>query len=504
MVIIRKNVKNMSKEEKAIFISAVHKLKEKSSGKVGSIYDEFVAIHGALMDLFEDHTRSKVLRIGHRKSSFLTWHRQFLYRLEQELRDIDERVFLPYWDWTDAESTKVVLSPDFMGSPVNGGTRGVPLKDGSFKDWKTIDGEILTRNIGSMDDLANEMKGIFDLIKPAIVTISSVSNYVSFSSGLETKHDFIHVWVGGHMANIGTAVNDPIFFLNHCNVDRLWAMWQDYGNATAFPATGQSHGNNREDFLWPWDGNKAEPESDKLRDLIRTVDKENLIKNGSMLSYRTLRYCYDTQMGALKAGNPVGGNITSYGGAHIYDLDIDRRANYRIYTTGKTDVSMEIFGPALCNNCFGQLRSRDDDSGDGGINASVSITLSPGKYYVIVRGQIPSVSGNYQVTLSVRDDPIPLTLEKPFRATLSQMWEMDWYTFDAPNKADYFIETSGDIDVMIVLYGNSPPNGLIAKDDNSGKEKNALLKQTLEKGTYNIAIRSSANDIGKYSIVVRV
>jgi len=305
------------------------------------------------------------------------------------------------------------------------------------------------------------------------------------------------------MANIGTAVNDPIFFLNHCNVDRLWAMWQDYGNMNTYPSTGQTIGNNRDDLLWPWDGGKAEPESDKLRDLIRDADKENVIKCGSMLNYRTLRYCYDTEMGSLKAGTNVAGSLKLNGGSHIYSIDIDRRANYRLYTTGKTDVQMELFGPALCNNCFGQIRSRDDNSGDGGINASISITLAPGRYYAMVRGQVPKNFGNYQIFLSVRDDPVKLTLEKPFRATLSQMWEMDWYSFEIANPGNYYIESQGDIDVMIVLYGNNPPNGLIAKDDNSGKDKDAILKQSLQKGVYNIAIRSSSNSIGKYSIVVR-
>jgi len=305
------------------------------------------------------------------------------------------------------------------------------------------------------------------------------------------------------MSSIGTAVNDPIFFLNHCNVDRLWAMWQDYGNLNLFPSQGQTIGNNRDVLLWPWDGGKAEPESDKLRDLIRSADPENVVKNGSMLNYRTLRYCYDHQLAELKTGTAVGGSLKAYAGANMYEFNIDRRANYRVYTTGKTDVSLEIYGPALCNNCFGQLRSRDDNSGEGGINASISITLAPGKYYAIVRSQAPGVSGNYTLSLTVRDEPINLTLEKPFRATLSQMWEIDWYKFVINDPADYFMETSGDIDVMIILYGDNPPNGLLGKDDNSGKGKNALLKRNLQKGTYHIAVRSSANSTGKYAIVVR-
>jgi Common central domain of tyrosinase len=39
-------------------------------------------------------------------------------------------------------------------------------------------------------------------------------------------HNRVHVFVGGDMAP-ASSPNDPVFFLNHCNVDRLWAAWQN-------------------------------------------------------------------------------------------------------------------------------------------------------------------------------------------------------------------------------------------------------------------------------------
>jgi tyrosinase len=38
-------------------------------------------------------------------------------------------------------------------------------------------------------------------------------------------HNRVHVWIGGDMAP-ASSPNDPVFFLNHCNVDRLWTAWQ--------------------------------------------------------------------------------------------------------------------------------------------------------------------------------------------------------------------------------------------------------------------------------------
>ena len=45
-------------------------------------------------------------------------------------------------------------------------------------------------------------------------------------------HNRVHIWVGGDMGP-GTSPNDPVFYLHHCNVDRLWALWQH-----AHPASG--------------------------------------------------------------------------------------------------------------------------------------------------------------------------------------------------------------------------------------------------------------------------
>ncbi len=37
-------------------------------------------------------------------------------------------------------------------------------------------------------------------------------------------HNRVHVWVDGDMAP-GSSPNDPVFYLNHCSVDRIWESW---------------------------------------------------------------------------------------------------------------------------------------------------------------------------------------------------------------------------------------------------------------------------------------
>ena len=39
-------------------------------------------------------------------------------------------------------------------------------------------------------------------------------------------HDPIHLWVGPDMSELHTSPRDPIFWVHHANVDRLWANWE--------------------------------------------------------------------------------------------------------------------------------------------------------------------------------------------------------------------------------------------------------------------------------------
>ena len=41
----------------------------------------------------------------------------------------------------------------------------------------------------------------------------------------ELTHDVVHDGIGGLMGDPDTAANDPIFWLHHANIDRLWNRW---------------------------------------------------------------------------------------------------------------------------------------------------------------------------------------------------------------------------------------------------------------------------------------
>jgi hypothetical protein len=60
--------------------------------------------------------------------------------------------------------------------------------------------------------------------------------------------------VGGEMM-FSTSPNDPVFFLHHCNIDRLWAEWQARHSTEGYvPVSGGPLGHNLEDPMKPWGG----------------------------------------------------------------------------------------------------------------------------------------------------------------------------------------------------------------------------------------------------------
>ena len=48
----------------------------------------------------------------------------------------------------------------------------------------------------------------------------------AFAQALEGVHNSGHVWVGGSMGMIPTAPADPVFWMHHAEIDRLWSVWQ--------------------------------------------------------------------------------------------------------------------------------------------------------------------------------------------------------------------------------------------------------------------------------------
>jgi hypothetical protein len=74
----------------------------------------------------------------------------------------------------------------------------------------------------------SKMKGKGSFFSPEqLGIIQAKRDYNKFRKALEgLPHNMIHAHLGGDMGIPTLSPNDPIFFLHHRNVDRLWVKWQ--------------------------------------------------------------------------------------------------------------------------------------------------------------------------------------------------------------------------------------------------------------------------------------
>lgn len=201
----RKNQSNLSQKEKDTFIAAYNSLN--LSGQLG----QMVSYHADMSHMMH----SNMGPVGLQR--FLPWHRTFLYEFENLLQSINPDITIPYWDWTVDQSIPLwlqVFTPTVIGTNT---------PDVSFPI-------VVTRTPGSD---APELPPKSDVDK-----VMAKKNYTEFTDCLESgnfgnhpefqtgMHDQVHVWVGGAMGQIPIAPADPLFWLHHANIDRIWSLWQ--------------------------------------------------------------------------------------------------------------------------------------------------------------------------------------------------------------------------------------------------------------------------------------
>jgi hypothetical protein len=202
----------------------------------------------------------------HGGPAFIPWHRELMNRFERDLQLVDPLVYLPYWDWnfnpkwsmiTDFDDGSSVQIPGFMGSGT--GNMGPIWENNSFykadcdanppcredddmstpvfpfvNDPTLPPGPIFRNNV---DDPRTAGGFLFD---NEIVADGAGTNagqqWVDFRNRLEGVHNAAHGWIGGTLLAAHSAFQDPIVFLLHTNVDRLWASWQKLGEGKPKPS----------------------------------------------------------------------------------------------------------------------------------------------------------------------------------------------------------------------------------------------------------------------------
>jgi tyrosinase len=318
---VREDVKDLAAKERRAYVNAVLKLKSAPSpyDPALSYYDQFVAWHQELSRCDPSDPLLSDMQMSHVGPMFLPWHREFVRLFERALSRVSgKKIAVPYWDWTDPESTKAVFSDGFMGGDGNP-SQGYAVTNGPFRkgrwklnvqpiglQWASSASPYITRRFGSFpgvplpiredvrlalraplydvspfgaeSDPARSFRNALEGFRPPLagaIVCGPDGVVAEAQRGPLELHNSVHVWVGGRlfperggveiigtMFNVTSSPNDPTFFLHHAMVDRIWAKWQRrHGVDTYLPRSGFPK-NNVDDVMHPFDvvGNRVTPE----------------------------------------------------------------------------------------------------------------------------------------------------------------------------------------------------------------------------------------------------
>ncbi len=152
---------------------------------------------GTLGQMVETHN---IVFGQHGSTLLLPWHRIFLLLFEEAMHNYHPDVCIPYWDWTNPGEQH-------------------------FPDW--LEGFLPTVHTPSRT--INVFRGPHDASNlPSIVsgTASALAEttYDTFTPPINGIHGSVHIWVGGTMSSYDSPA-DPVFWLHHANLDRLWWVW---------------------------------------------------------------------------------------------------------------------------------------------------------------------------------------------------------------------------------------------------------------------------------------
>ncbi|KAI2463914.1 Di-copper centre-containing protein [Annulohypoxylon bovei var. microspora] len=263
-IAIRKSWDETDDVTRADYIRAVHCLAAKSPlmdtkfapGAVNRL-DDFTYIH------------INQTNIIHQSGYLLPWHRLFLWQIEKALREeCGYKGHLPYWDVPrfSEDQTKSKLFDGSMTSfggngafvphdprkviipglvisnftlPKPAGTGGGCVTDGPFQNFTISLGPVVKEVIDPANKYGYEpnsrclSRDFYDGASKGVLNWANATTIVKSNTIKELRNNIEDLWhlnshtfVGAEAADPFSTPNDPVFYLLHAQIDRLWAIWQ--------------------------------------------------------------------------------------------------------------------------------------------------------------------------------------------------------------------------------------------------------------------------------------
>lgn len=173
------------------------------------------------------HTES-----GAEEIHFLVWHRMYTYHFEKIVRKVSgySDFALPYWGYTNVEdSLKNRTMPEryrdkasalYQAARLDSLLNGIPISGSATR-------KLSLTKLNENHSYALYNKNIDRAPHGAM------HNYIGFGNDTLGKLKYNNVWqqdTYGMMSEVATAAFDPIFWVHHANIDRIWQQWTNSPN----------------------------------------------------------------------------------------------------------------------------------------------------------------------------------------------------------------------------------------------------------------------------------
>jgi tyrosinase len=217
----------------ATYRDAVGIMKQKADSDIFS-WVNLSSIHGSDPDTYH--------YCPHGNWYFLPWHRAFVVTYERIIRNLtsNNAFAMPYWDWTSHPTM-----PDVFLHPTtpDGKPNALYVNDQGFgmtwtRTWppqqpmpvSQVGPAVLQSILNSTDyeDFGTSRPNGQNSLDPSWVLDGSGAQGVLEGNA----HNNTHNNIGGWMPSAASP-RDPIFFMHHSNIDRIWALWNSLGNSNS-------------------------------------------------------------------------------------------------------------------------------------------------------------------------------------------------------------------------------------------------------------------------------
>jgi tyrosinase len=356
---VRRNVWTLPQGDKTLewYGKAVEALQQRPISDVTSWWS-LAAIHGFVPDIwnglgyFDQNSPLPPSGIRdplwnqcqHMTWYFLPWHRGYLAAFERIVRDAIVKLggpsdwALPYWNYTDSaqwhELPRAFANPtlpdgsrNFLRVPQRYGNAQVPNVQTPLVLDPRVVGVAKTLQERFFEGTAHGGSAGFGGVKTPFWHGNEIPQ--GTFGVLETQpHGGVHVMVGGGylsqnpfdwglMTNPDTAALDPIFWLHHSNIDRLWKVWLRQQRRPTDPTetfknpadTDWLDGPRPRQFMMPDLGGQ----------LVTYTARDMLDTTAPMLDY-----IYDDETVAVAPVQPLAARLQTLGAARAQALQIER------------------------------------------------------------------------------------------------------------------------------------------------------------------------------------